>query len=163
MPGRMRQRAVGLACGLIACTAFTAVPTSTAFAADVPERNPPTEHRAVREARDHLGAQRWEAARRLLEDHVRAEPRDADGFNLLGYSLRKLRRLDEALKAYGEALRLDPDHRGAHEYIGEAYLMLGDLQRARWHLAALERLCPLGCEELDDLRAALKAAPPTGR
>lgn len=149
MTGTLKQ-IIAWACGVVMA--------GLALAADVPERNPPTEPRALREAREHIGAQRWEVARRVLAAHVRDEPGDADAFNLLGYSLRQLRRLPEALKAYEQALRLDPAHRGAHEYIGEAYVLLGDLERARLHLGALERLCPQGCEELDELRASLKAA-----
>ena len=39
-------------------------------------------------------------------------------------------------KHYNEALRLDPKHRGAHEYIGEAYLMVGNVAKAKEHLGA---------------------------
>ena len=142
------KRIIGCACGIVLA--------GLALAADVPERNPPTEPRALREAREHIGAQRWEAARRVLVAHVRDEPRDADAFNLLGYSLRHLRRLPEALKAYEEALRLDPAHRGAHEYIGEAHLMAGQPQKAQEHLSALETICGnRQCEEYKDLAQAI--------
>jgi len=125
------------------------------WAVDVPSRNPAPEHRVVREARALIAQQRWGQAERLLAAHVRLEPRDADAHNLLGFSLRKLGQLQAALVAYRRALELDPEHLGAHEYIGEAYVLLGDLPRARVHLAALERLCPAGCPELEDLRASL--------
>jgi len=32
--------------------------------------------------------------------------------------------MDLALKHYKRSIELNPRHRGAHEYIGEAYLML---------------------------------------
>jgi tetratricopeptide (TPR) repeat protein len=60
-------------------------------------------------------------------------------------------------KHYEEALRIDPKHRGAHEYIGEAYLMTGNLPKAREHLAALDKLCFFGCAELDQLKKAIAA------
>jgi tetratricopeptide (TPR) repeat protein len=66
-------------------------------------------------------------------------------------------KLDLAFKHYGEALRLDPRHRGAHEYIGEAYLMKGDLAKAKEHLAQLDRICFFGCGELNDLKKAIAA------
>ena len=47
--------------------------------------------------------------------------------------------------------------RGAHEYIGEAYLMVNDLPNAEKHLAALRQICLLPCEELDDLDKAVTA------
>ena len=45
----------------------------------------------------------------------------------------------------------------AHEYAGEAALLVDNLPRAERHLAALEQICLLSCEELDDLRAAVAA------
>jgi hypothetical protein len=63
--------------------------------------------------------------------------------------------MDKAFEHYKRALEIDPRHRGAHEYIGEAYLMVGDLASAEKHLAALRSICVLPCEELDDLRQAI--------
>ena len=74
---------------------------------------------------------------------------------MLGYANRKSGNLDLAFKHYNEALRLDPKHRGAHEYIGEAYLMKGDVAKAKDHLAALDRICFFGCEEYSDLKKAI--------
>lgn len=129
-----------------------------AWAVDVPSRNAPPEHRSMREARALIAEKRWARAERVLAAYVAAEPQDADAHNLLGFSLRNMGRLNESLVAYRRALELDPAHLGAHEYIGEAYVQLGDLARARIHLEALVRLCPSGCSELDDLRASLAAA-----
>jgi DNA-binding SARP family transcriptional activator len=64
--------------------------------------------------------------------------------------------LDPAFKHYQRALQLDPRHRGAHEYIGEAYLMVNDPAKAEEHLAALEKICLLPCEELDDLKRKIE-------
>src|SRR4030095_3086490 len=57
---------------------------------------------------------------------------------------------------YREALRIAPQHRGAHEYIGEAYLMVGDLPRAKEHLAALDKLCFFTCAEYRDLKKEME-------
>jgi hypothetical protein len=56
---------------------------------------------------------------------------------------------------YERAIDLDPRHRGAHEYIGETYLLVGDLAAAQRHLEALRGICLLGCEELTDLQEAI--------
>src|SRR5512145_2059905 len=65
-----------------------------------------------------LIAQRdWPGAVALLTAYTRSKPDSADGYNLLGYSYRHLQRYDESLAAYTQALKLDPKHRGAHEYI----------------------------------------------
>jgi uncharacterized protein HemY len=82
---------------------------------------------------------------------------NADWNNLMGYSLRKGKTPDlaGAERFYNAALRLNPQHRGALEYSGELYLMLGDLPKAEARLAALEKACRFGCEELTDLKEAV--------
>ncbi len=102
-----------------------------------------------------LAASDWKAAADDFGKAVQNQPGNANAQNLLAYSYRKLGNLDMAFRHYNEALRLDPDHRGAHEYIGEAYLMAGNLPKAEEHLAALDRLCMFGCEEYRTLKKAV--------
>ena len=97
-----------------------------------------------------------EAARRFKQAALR-DPDNADLQNYLGYSYRNLGQLDTAFGYYRRALELNPRHRGAHEYAGEAYLMVGDLPRAEEHLAALRKICLLPCEELGDLEREIAA------
>jgi Flp pilus assembly protein TadD len=94
----------------------------------------------------------WNLAVFHLHKAAAADPTSADARNWLGYSYRKLKDFDNAFVFYNEALNLDPRHKGAHEYIGEAYLETGNLAQAEAHLAALAKLCPKGCEELDELK-----------
>jgi tetratricopeptide (TPR) repeat protein len=56
-----------------------------------------------------------------------------------------------AFKHYGRALQLNPRHRGAHEYLGEAYLMIGNVAKAREHLELLKAICLLPCAESGQL------------
>jgi tetratricopeptide (TPR) repeat protein len=109
-------------------------------------------------ARALIAKKDWAAALPVLESYTRAKPGSADGFNLLGYSLRNLKRYDESLVAYKQALKLDPAHRGAHEYIGVAYIQMGQLAKAKEHLDALDKLCTFSCEEYRDLKKALADA-----
>jgi len=81
-------------------------------------------------------------------------PDHADLQNYLGYAHRNLKQYDAAFSHYKRAIELEPRHRGAHEYIGEAYLMVGDVPNAEKHLAALRAICLLPCEELTDLEKA---------
>lgn len=99
--------------------------------------------------------ERFAQAIPLLEQVVGRNSSDADAYNLLGFSSRKLGMLDKALTYYDQALRIDPKHRGAHEYRGEAYLQLGQLDKAKEELAFLDRDCWLPCEEFSDLKAAV--------
>jgi predicted Zn-dependent protease len=114
---------------------------------------------AVKSARSALNAGDYAGAALMLKVALAAQPGSADLNNLYAYALRKGSQPDMALvfKHYQEALRIDPKHRGAHEYIGEAYLMSNDLAKAKQHLAALNQLCFFGCAEYDMLKKAIAA------
>jgi tetratricopeptide (TPR) repeat protein len=131
-----------------------------AAAVDVPNRNPPAEERAVRQAREAIGEQAWPRAVELLQTHVRAYPDDADAHNLLGYSLRQLDRYELSQAAYERALAIDPGHLGAHEYLGQLMITLGRRDRALHHLSTLERLCQASCEGYQQLKRSLESAAP---
>ena len=105
--------------------------------------------------RDAVLKKNWAEAVAKLRIAERRHPDSADLHNFLGYSHRNLKQFDLAFKHYKRAIEIDPRHRGAHEYIGEAYLMTGDLASAEKHLAALKGICLLGCEELADLEKAV--------
>lgn len=98
----------------------------------------------------------------LLQKVVADNPRDADAWNYLGFASRKLGKLDEALGYYEKALKLDPRHKGAHEYLGELYLMMKNLPKAEEQLTLLKGICASNCEEVEDLEADIadyKARP----
>ena len=84
-----------------------------------------------------------------------AGPQNADTENYLGFAYRKRGEFELAFQHYGKTLALNPRHRGAHEYIGETYLLVGDLAKAEDHLSALKTICLLPCEELGDLEAKI--------
>jgi tetratricopeptide (TPR) repeat protein len=75
----------------------------------------------------------------------------ADILNYMGFTSRKLGNFDAALGYYREALRLDPHHLGATEYLGELYIQMGQLDRARTQLARLDDLCAYGCAQREEL------------
>jgi lipoprotein NlpI len=56
-----------------------------------------------------------------------------------------------------KALAIDPKHRGAHEYLGEAYLMAGNLDKAEEHLRILDKLCWMPCDQYTQLKKAVAA------
>ena len=102
-----------------------------------------------------IAAKDWNAAIRSLSAAALRDTRNADIENYLGYAYRQNGQLESAFAHYERALRLDPRHRGAHEYIGEAYLLANNLTKAEEHLAALERICLIPCEEYEDLKKAV--------
>ena len=97
----------------------------------------------------------WSAAIKSLSSVALRDSRNADIQNYLGYAYRRLRQLDPAMQHYQQALALNPRHRSAHEHLGEAYLVQGDLAKAKEHFAALERICLIPCDEYDDLKRAI--------
>lgn len=98
-----------------------------------------------------IEAKDWTAAIRAFSSAALRDTRNADIQNYLGYAYRRAGQLEPAFEHYRRALQLNPRHRGAHEYLGEAYLMVNDLAKAEEHLAALRKICLLPCEEYEDL------------
>ncbi|MFA5951595.1 MAG: tetratricopeptide repeat protein [Hyphomicrobium sp.] len=106
----------------------------------------------------------WAGANAELTTLVDQGIQHADVYNLMGYTSRNLGDTKTALTFYGKALDFNPNHKGAHEYLGELHVKLGDLTKANEQVAILQKLCPDGCEELADLRneiaKATAASPP---
>jgi tetratricopeptide (TPR) repeat protein len=99
-----------------------------------------------------LDAKDWPAAIKSLNAAALRDTRNADIQNYVGYAYRNAGQLDLAFRHYQRALQLNPRHRGAHEYAGEAYLIVHKLAKAEEHLAALQKICLIPCEEYEDLK-----------
>jgi len=133
------------------------VTATTVWAMDSPTPKPdPKKDKdpAMEQARAAIAKEDWTRAQGVLREAVARNPQDADAHNLYAYSLRKgpNPQMDVVFRHYNEALRIDPKHRAAHEYLGEAYLMSGNLPKAKEHLAQLDKLCTFGCEEFTKLK-----------
>jgi len=111
----------------------------------------------LQQAREATSRKDFALAAAILRDALGKAPTNPEYHNLYAYAVRKGPNpdMDLVFQHYNEALRLDPRHRGAHEYLGEAYLMVGNVQKAREQLTQLDRLCFLGCEEYHDLKKAI--------
>lgn len=138
--------------------AALALAAAGAFA-DLPEPKEKSENPDVAAARKAIEAKDFKNAVARLTKAVQQEPRNADAHSMLGYSYRKLGSFDKSMEHYQTALRIDADHRSAHEYLGELYLDMDQLANAEKQLAALKKTCPFfgGCEEYDDLKKAIDA------
>ena len=104
-----------------------------------------------------LVAEDWNGAIAALKLAALRDPRNADIQNYIAYSYRRLRQLGPAMQHYQKAILLNRRHRSAHEHLGELYLVLRDLAKAQQHLATLEDICLIACEETDDLKRAIAA------
>ena len=116
----------------------------------------------VEKANEAIDKGDWTGAQAVLRNALASNPKNADYHNLYAYSLRKGPNPDMSavFQHYNEALRIDPKHRGAHEYLGEAYLMVGNVEKAKEHLAQLDKICFLPCSEHKQLKAAIAAYQP---
>ena len=127
--------------------------------ADLPEPKEKAENPNIVAGRKALDAKDYKAAVGHLTKAVQEEPKNADAHSMLGYSYRKAGTFDKSMDHYQTALKLDANHRSAHEYLGELYLDLNQLNNAEKQLAALKKACPFfgSCEEYDDLKKAIDA------
>jgi tetratricopeptide (TPR) repeat protein len=115
----------------------------------------------------------WPAVVESMSKVVARRPWDDVGHTLLGLAYRKLGHYDLSLRHYGRALELNPHNRGALEYLGEAYLELGQPAAAGQMLERLRVAClrvakdgapwQSECEEWVDLKAAYDAYLLEGR
>ena len=136
------------------------VTATTVWAMDTPKPEPKEpKDPALEQARDAISRQDWGKAQGILREAVVRNSQDASAHNLYAYSMRKgpNPQMDLVFRHYNEALRIDPKHRAAHEYLGEAYLMSGNVPKAKEHLAQLDKLCTFGCEEYTKLKKEVAA------
>ena len=142
---------------IVRCLAFiAAVCTASAWAAPDPAPSRPADP-VIEKATAAIDGKDWKQAQDVLREGLARNPSNAEYHNLFAYSIRMGAnpQMELVFKHYNEALRLDKDHRGAHEYLGEAYLMTGNLEKAKEHLKILDSLCFFACKEFTTLKKAI--------
>jgi tetratricopeptide (TPR) repeat protein len=80
---------------------------------------------------------------------------------MIGFSLRKLGRVDEAMDQYLKVLALYPDRTNTRQYLGEAFLQIGELGRAKEQLAEIAKRCGVACEDYQLLADEIAHFEPT--
>jgi hypothetical protein len=80
------------------------------------------------QAKAMIEARNYAARCRCCSRSSAQDPRNADAYNLMGFATR-VGQPHGSLQYYTQALAIDPKHLGAHEYLGEAYLMLDSRPR----------------------------------
>ena len=98
-----------------------------------------------------LNQARYEEALVALERTQAAIGPHPDILTYMGFANRKLGRYDQSFAYYRQALGIDPNNLGVNEYLGELYVQLGDMPRARAQLARLDALCAYGCAQREEL------------
>lgn len=140
---------------LIAAPLLTLAVVGSASAADTqstPAANTQINDFAVGKAA--IDSKDWAVAVRSFRKVVAENPKNADAHNYLGYASRWMGKYEDAFVAYGQALALDPAHKGALHYSGIAYLKTNQKAQAEAQLARLKAVCAT-CDETHHLAKAV--------
>ncbi len=141
--------------GVVALVLSLAFVPSRAFA-DLPEPKK-KENVNIVAARKAIEAKDFKTAVGHLTKAVQEEPKNADAHTMLAFSYRKVGTFDKSMEHYQTALKIEPSHRSAQEYLGELYLDMNQPENAEKQLATLKKACPMfgKCEEFEDLKKAI--------
>jgi tetratricopeptide (TPR) repeat protein len=82
-------------------------------------------------------------------------PNTPVALNYRGYATRKLGRIDEGISYYLKSVALDPHYAQVREYLGEAYVLKGDMTSAKVQLQAIKQICGTICEAYEHLAVAM--------
>jgi tetratricopeptide (TPR) repeat protein len=103
-------------------------------------------------------AKRYDEALEVLD--LMKNPNTAQALNYRGYATRHMGKLDEGIQFYLRSVKLDPRYAQVREYLGEAYVLKGDLASARYQLRKIHGICGnTECEEYEDLEKAIAGHP----
>jgi tetratricopeptide (TPR) repeat protein len=131
----------------------TRVEAESLYAAGYRDVEKAKKEKASGKAKD--ATKRFGKARGKFEQAVKLDPDYFEAWNMLGYSARQAGDLKASFAAYDRCLTIKPDYDEAHEYRGEAYLLSGDIDRAKAELAWLRAE---GSDEADELAEAIEKA-----
>jgi Flp pilus assembly protein TadD len=133
---------------------------STAMAAQAADTTPssPPPAAGIKAAQLKIDSGDFRGAVPILTAYTKDHPNDADRLNLMGYSLRKTGQTDQAMQYYNRALALNPKHLGVNEYLGELYVELGQMDKAKERLTVLQAACG-NCGQEQDLAAFIQKGP----
>ena len=84
----------------------------------------------------------------------------ADIYNYLGYSHRKIKKYKKAEKYYIKALKIQNDHIGALEYIGELYIEINKIEKAKEYLVKLKLAAGQDSDEYLELYDLIRTFSP---
>ena len=144
---------------LVTLSTFTSSPAGAADTIfNVESAALPAKVDRMSSAREAIKLKDWKKSVVELTQAVKDQPGNAEAHNLLAYSYRRQATPDlpKAFEHYNIALKINPNHKGANEYIAEAYLMDKKPAKAEEHLVRLKTICGnTSCEEYQDLAKSI--------
>ena len=102
-----------------------------------------------------LDNKKYKKAILLLKKEIDKNELNAELYNLLGFAYRNSSNFDLSIESYKKALAIDPNHLGAHNYIGITYIKIGNVDKSIDHLQKLKELCKSKCKEYKSLKKEL--------
>ena len=103
--------------------------------------------------KDEKAKKRYERALKLLVKANKEKPNQPDTLNYLGFTSRKLGDFKKGEEYYLLGLKIDPNHNGINEYLGELYFITGRIDLAKERLSILKSC---SCEEYSDLKEIIE-------
>ena len=96
---------------------------------------------------------RYAKAQILLLKSNKDKPLQADTLNYLGFTTRKLGDYEKSEEYYLLGLKIEPNHKGINEYLGELYVITQRIDLAKERLTVLKSC---DCVEYDELKAIIE-------
>ena len=96
---------------------------------------------------------RYLKAQKLLLLSNKEKPLQADTLNYLGFTTRKLGDYKKGEEFYLQGLKIEPNHNGINEYLGELYVVTNRIKLAK---ERLEILKSCDCDEYKELKEVIE-------
>ena len=96
---------------------------------------------------------RYSKAQKLLLLSNKEYPLQADTLNYLGFTTRKLGDYKKGEEFYLQGLKIEPNHNGINEYLGELYVVTNRIKLAK---ERLEILKSCNCDEYKELKEVIE-------
>ena len=103
--------------------------------------------------KDKKAKKRYEKALKFLIKSNKEKPNQADTLNYLGFATRKLGNYEKGEEYYLLGLKIDPNHKGINEYLGELYVVTNRINLAKERLNVLKSC---NCEEYNELKEIIE-------
>ena len=103
--------------------------------------------------KDKKAKKRYERALKFLIKSNEEKPNQADTLNYLGFATRKLGDYKKGEEYYLLGLKIDPNHKGINEYLGELYVVTNRIDLAKERLNVLKNC---NCEEYEELKEIIE-------
>jgi tetratricopeptide (TPR) repeat protein len=96
---------------------------------------------------------KYTKAQKLLLKSNAEKPMQADTLNYLGFTTRKLGDYEKGEEFYLQGLKIEPNHNGINEYLGELYVATNRMDMAKERLEVLKSC---NCKEYNQLKEIIE-------